>query len=180
MPPHCSIYTSAMKYYGLRRQFKTDADTAVERIERQKLLNRKRKRARQTNFESARSTGTECSSSEATCDVDEFAFVRATNVVMEEEDQIDFTDDDLIMADEQLIETQIEDNAYRIDLQLYSPESLIDADLESELSESEPSFFNSDDSDTEHEEDGYLSAEFYEAEEADSEGENEEQSAVSL
>lgn len=178
--PQCSTYTNAFKYYNVRynRQWKDDANTTMERIERQKLLNRKRRRTRQQNFESARSneeTGTEyASSSETTSDAD--GFVYATNVVMEE--QVDFTDDDLIMAEESLAGTQIEDSAYRIEIPpMYSPESLIDMELESELSESEPSFLDSE-SDTEREEDGYLTSEFFE-DEPDSDTDNEDSLTVS-
>jgi hypothetical protein len=98
-----------------------------------------------------------------------------------EEDRVEFTDDDLIMAEENehLVGKQIEDNAFRIDINLYSPESLIEAELESELSDSEvdQSFLDSS-SDTEHEEDGYLTSEFFEHDE-ESESESEDQEAVS-
>lgn len=173
--------TSAFKYYEFRynRQWKSDADSTMERIDRQQLLNRKRKRIRQLNFESARSTEY-ASSSETTCDVDEFAFATNQDTVMEE-DRVEFTDDDLIMAEENehLVRTQIEDNAFRIDINLYSPESLIETELESELSDSEvePSFLDSS-SDTEREEDGYLTSEFFDHDE-ESETESEDQQAVS-
>jgi len=129
----------------------------MERIERQQLLNRKRKRTRQLHFDSARSTtetGTESASS--SCDAEEFSFIATENVFMEEEET-----------------KQVEDSAYRIDLQVMTPESLVD--FESELSDSELSLDDSD-SDTEHEEDGYQTTEFFE-EDPDSDSESEDQMA---
>ncbi|KAI6184435.1 putative thiol protease ulp-4 [Aphelenchoides bicaudatus] len=169
--------TSAFKYHNLRYNRQWKNGSAMERIERQQLLSRKRKRTRQLHFDSARSTTEACteestSSSETTYDGDEFTIVPSNTVVMEE--QREFTDDDLIMSEEQVASTQIESNAYRIDLNLYSPESLID-DIESELSESEISFLESD-SDNEHEEDGYLSSEFFEHDDSDSDLEESEDS----
>lgn len=173
--PQCSNYTSAFKYYDLRCNRKWKNDPTMERIERQQLLSRKRKRTRQLHFDSARSTGTEESASGSETICDEFGFVGATVVG---EEQREFTDDDLIMSEE-VASGQIESNAYRIDIQVYTPESLIDAEIESELSDSEISFLESD-SDMEREEDGYLTSEFFENDESDSDGEDESSMVVSI
>lgn len=114
------------------------------------------------HFDSARSTAetsTE-SSSETACDAEEFSFITTEAVFTEEEEE----------------SKQVEDNVYRIDLQVYTPESLVD--VESELSESELSLDDSD-SDREREEDGYLTTELFE-EDPDSDSDNEDQMAVSV